>query len=64
MSRGARLGALLALILVVCGAVIALDQLHVLDGTTRAPSSSTAPASTPATPPGTNSDSGSYGDLK
>ncbi|MBZ9750585.1 hypothetical protein GO986_12975 [Deinococcus sp. HMF7620] len=61
MNRAARLGGLLALILVVCGVVIALDQNRSATanvGTDPAPS---APTETvPATPSGGSG----YGDLK
>ncbi|WP_221091060.1 hypothetical protein [Deinococcus aquaedulcis] len=60
MNRAARIGALLALILVVCGVVIVLDQRGATAGSPPA-----GPAATPATSaPATPQDPGGYGGLK
>ena len=61
MNRSARIGGLLALILLICGAVIVLDQTRAHDSTSPgAGTTNTAPAQT-TTPPSSND---GYGDLK
>ncbi|GGL17245.1 hypothetical protein [Deinococcus radiotolerans] len=62
MNRSARIGGLLALILLICGAVIVLDQTRTQTGAASTPATGT-PATGTSTPTPPSSNDG-YGDLK